>query len=406
MKQNILKLTLIAAALGLSAGAYAAGKQQLRPEVGKPLQEAQTLIQQKNYKDALAKIAAAEQAAGAKASPYETYVIGRMRGVADLGAGDANGAIGAFEAALKSGETPDAEKLSSIETLAKLSYSAKNFPKAIEYINQYKAAGGNNAQVTGLLAQAYYLGGKYPDAAREINVQIANLEKAGQAPSEMQLQLLASCALKQNDTNGYVAALQKLVTYHPKPSYWLDLIARTAGTKGFSDRLSLDLYRLRYATGTMSTAGDYMDAAQLALQAGLPGEADQYVKAGYAKNVLGQGSEAARHGRLKDMVAKKLAADQKTLAEGEKAALSQANGDGLVNTGLNYVGYQQYDKGIALMEQGVKKGNLKRPDEALLHLGYAQLLAGQKAKAAATLRNVKGEDGTAAVARLWAVRAR
>ncbi|SEP86344.1 hypothetical protein SAMN04488038_10228 [Solimonas aquatica] len=396
-----LKAALIAAALGFATSAQAAP--QIRPEVGKPLQEAQKLIGDKNYKEALARISAAEQTAGSKISPYETYVIGRMRGVADLGIGDTNGAMAAFEAALKSGQTPDGEKLSSLQTLAQLAYSAKNFPKAIEYIGQYKAAGGNNPQITGLLAQAYYLGGKYPEAAQEIKAQ---LQKSGQAPSETQLQLLASCALKQNDANGYVEALQLLVSYHPKPSYWLDLIARTAGSKGFSDRLSLDLARLRYASGTLSTAGDYLDAAQLALQAGFPGEADQYVKAGYAKNALGQGSDAPRHARLKALVEKKIAEDQKTLAEGEKAAQKQASGDALVNTGLNYVGYQQYDKGIALIEQGIAKGNLKYANEAKLHLGYAQVLAGQKAKAQATLRGVQGSDGTASVAKLWMIRAR
>jgi hypothetical protein len=36
-----------------------------------------------------------------------------------------------------------------------------------------------------------------------------------------------------------------------------------------------------------------------------------------------------------------------------------------------------------------------------LHLGFAQLLAGQKAKAIETLRTVKGTDGTAEIARLW-----
>ncbi len=404
MKHSLIRRTAIAATLLLLSAGAQADKQTLRPEVGKPLQEAQTLIQNKNYKDALAKIGAAE--AVGKLSPYETYVVSRMRGVAAIGAGDANTGISAFEAALNSGQTPDAEKLSSIETLAKLSYSAKNFPKAIEYIGKYKAAGGTNAQVTGLLAQAYYLGGKYPDAARELNADLAKTEAAGQAPTETQLQLLASCALKQNDAAGYVAALQKLVTYHPKPSYWLDLIARTAGQKGFSDRLSLDTYRLRFATGTVDTAADYLDAAQLALQAGFPGEADQYVKQGYAKNVLGQGSDASRHARLKDLVAKKVAADQKTLAEGEKAAAAQSSGDALVAAGLNDVGYQQYDKGLALMEQGIKKGNLKRPDDAKLHLAYAQYLAGRKDKAAATAKTVQGADGTAAVAKLWVIKAR
>ena len=56
---------------------------------------------------------------------------------------------------------------------------------------------------------------------------------------------------------------------------------------------------------------------------------------------------------------------------------------------------------IALMQQGIKQGKLKRVDEANLHLGIAYLRAGQKAKARETFKLVGGTDGTADLARLW-----
>src|SRR3546814_17272374 len=90
----------------------------------------------------------------------------------------------------------------------------------------------------------------------------------------------ASIAVKQKDNAAYIAALEKLVAYYPKPNYWLDLITRTANKPGFSTRLTLDLYRLKKQTDTLTKANDFMEAAQLALQAGLPGEAKQYVTFG------------------------------------------------------------------------------------------------------------------------------
>src|SRR3546814_3745444 len=80
---------------------------------------------------------------------------------------------------------------------------------------------------------------------------IASAEQAGRKPDSTQLQLLASCALKQNDMNAYRLALEKVVTYTPKPDYWLDLIVRTIGQPGFSNTFDLDTYRLRKATGAM-----------------------------------------------------------------------------------------------------------------------------------------------------------
>ena len=58
-----------------------------------------------------------------------------------------------------------------------------------------------------------------------------------------------------------------------------------------------------------------------------------------------------------------------------------------------------------MMQQGIAKGSLKRPDDAQLRLGMALLQSGakNKAKAVQVLRAVKGTDGTADLGRLWAL---
>ncbi len=86
--------------------------------------------------------------------------------------------------------------------------------------------------------------------------------------------------------------------------------------------------------------------------------------------------------------------------------MAARDGNDLVTLGYNYVGYGQAAKGIALMEQGIKKGGLRRPEDAKLHLGIAYLQAGQKAKALQVLKTVGGTDGAADLARLWSVQAR
>ena len=79
------------------------------------------------------------------------------------------------------------------------------------------------------------------------------------------------------------------------------------GKSGFSSRFSLDLLRLRLASGNMTTAADYMEMGQLLLQAQLPAEAKAVVDKGYAAGVLGTGAEAARQQRLRDLVNKSAA---------------------------------------------------------------------------------------------------
>ena len=54
--------------------------------------------------------------------------------------------------------------------------------------------------------------------------------------------------------------------------------------------------------------------------------------------------------------------------------------------GLNYVYEGKADKGLALIEEGIKRGGFKRPDDAKLLLGEALLQAGHSARAAQVLR--------------------
>ncbi len=394
---------MMAAALLLGAQTVHAAD-TLRPEVGEPLQKAQTLIQGKKYKDALQQVDAAAKVGSL--TPYESYIVERMRAAAATGAGDTNTAIKAYEAVLASPQMSAGEKTQTYDVVAKLAYAGRNYGKAAEYIQKYRSAGGSSAQTLGLLPQVLYQAGDLAGAQRELNAQIGTLEKAGQKPTETQLQLLAQLGLKQNNQAAYTAALEKLVTYYPKRDYWLDVIIRTSNKPGFSDRLTLDLFRVKKMTGTLEKASDFMEAAQLALQAGFPGEADQYVKLGYDKKVLGTGSDAERHKRLKDLVAKKIAENKPALAEAEKQAAAEADGEALVKAGLNRVGYGDYAAGIALIQQGIKKDALKKPDEAKLHLGYAQLLGGKTDDALKTLKTVQGKDGSADLARLYSLTAR
>jgi hypothetical protein len=224
--------------------------------------------------------------------------------------------------------------------------------------------------------------------------------------SEEELQILANCYLRQKDTGGYVNAIEKLVVLYPKKEYWTDLLSRVQKKPGFSDRLGVHVYRLRLATGNLTSTNDYLEMAQLALQAGVPAEAKAIVDKGYEVKALGAGKDAERHQRLHDLVMKDLAESQKNRAKDEQEALAAKDGNDLVKVGLNYVYEGNADKGLALIEQGIKKGGLKRPDDAKLRLGEAQLYAGHKARGVQTLKEVKGSDGTADMARLWILSAR
>ena len=371
----------------------------VRPEGGKPIQAALDMLKHKRSRDALARVHEAD--AVPNKTPYEAYLVERVRGQAAAAAGHTAEAARAFEATAASPAVSGAEKLQFLAAAAGQYYAAKDYRRAAELGARYFKDGGTDRAIRTVYIQALYLGNDFVAAGRELLADIRAEEKTGRTPAEDKLQLLASVYLKQHDNAGYANALEKLVAFHPKKDYWLAVVHSVGTRPGFSERLALDFARLKLATGTMRTATEHVEAAQLSLQSGFPAEAQKFIEQGYAAGMLGAGPESDRHRRLKDMAARNLAEDKKTLGQDDPQAAATKDGTALLNAGFNYVLHGSGGKGLEMMEQGMRRGGLKRPDDARLHLGYAYHVAGQNQKAIQAFKTVQGGDGTASLARLW-----
>lgn len=377
--------------------AAAQAQASARPEIAKPLKEATDLMKAGKGKEALAKVRQADAVAGK--TPGEQLLVTRTLGSAALYAGDYDTASKAFESVID--KVPAGEKAKIAEALAGAEYRAGRYAKSVQWAKQ----AGDSPAMQQLIVAAAFQTGDYATVTKALSAQIAAEEKAGRRPSDTELQTLASAYQRQNNTAGYASTIEKLLAYYPKKEYWTDILARLPRKPGFSDRFSLDVYRLQLATGNLTKASDYMEAAQLALQAGYATEGKAIVEKGFAAGVLGTGAEAERHKRLRDLAVKQ-EAEMKAAIDKEVAdAQAAKDGNNLVKWGYAYVTLGQADKGVDLIEKGIAKGGLKRPEDAKLRLAQAQLAAGKKAKAQQTLRTVQGTDGAADIARLWAIQA-
>ena len=331
-------------------------------------------------------------------------MIDRMKGAAAQRAGDNAAAAQAFEAVIASGKLSGSEQAQIAESLAFTYSQLRNWAKSGEWAQKAQALGANSAQLRQLQTFLMAQSGDFSGVAKEAAAAVAAAEQAGRRPAEDDLLRLADAQQRTKNTAGQAATMEKLLAYYPKKEYWNDMLVRIQRKPGFSaDRLALDIYRLQLATGNLSKTNDYMEMAQLALQAGNTAEARKIVDKGFAANLLGTGPEADRHKRLRDLAVKQ---DTEAKAKWD-ADLVQANSDKdgnlMVQLGYAQVSAGQTDAGLKLIEQGIAKDKLKRPEDAKLHLGLAQLLAGKKAKAQQTLRSVGGTDGTADLARLWII---
>jgi hypothetical protein len=413
LRFNTLVLRLVAlglaAGLNLAAPAIAAepakadkaeNKDVLSPGVFKALQGLQELINAKKFAEAYAKVDAAD--AQPNKTDYEKFIIERNRGAIATLAGDTAIATKSITYVIETKRLSPEDQQRFIMGIAGTYYNAKDYPNAIKWIQRYQAEGGKDATMNTLLAQAYFLSNDFPNAYKLLSADLANGEKTGNIGPEIQYQLLLTTAVKMNDKEATHRALEKMVTYYPTRDAWNDYLQRERAKPGYPESNLLDFYRLKLAIGIELEDDEIRDMADLDMRAGLPAEAKKVLDKGYQAGLLGKGKEAKNDKQMQDKANRGAAEDIKTMASGEPVAQKSKDGLPLVNLGLAYVTNGQFDKGIPMMEEGVKRGVAKRPTDAKLRLGYAYYVAGRTDDALKTFQSLSNDkDATGDLARYW-----
>lgn len=372
-----------------ASAASAPAAPTVRPEIGTFLIDAQRLLLDKQYKEAAAKLAAAE--AVADKTPYELHILARLKGGLASANNDADAAAQQYELASQGPWMKDADKLVGMHSVVSLYYNAKNYAKAIEWIDRYLQAGGTEPTMGNLRAQSYYLKGDYANAAKALEVEVSKATAASKVPTEVQLKLLADSRRRAKDDAGSTLTLELLVRHYPSKANWGTLIQRLWAKPSLAMRLQLDVFRLQQATAGLSEATEFTEMAELALQAGSAAEALKVVEAGYAAGLLGSGDGATAQQRLKDKLTKMVAEDRHTLEKDLLGAKKAADGTAMFNYGFNMVHLGLAERGVAQMEQGLAKGIARNPETAKLRLAAVYAQTGQRDKAKQLLTGLSGK---------------
>ena len=127
MKPCHIALAALLLSLVVSTAPAADAPQTAREQVGKPVQQAQQLVRQKKYAEALSRLKEADGVANK--SPYETYVIEETRAVAMIESTDYLAAVKALDAVLATRilSPPDASK--RLASIVQLEYQLKDYSR-------------------------------------------------------------------------------------------------------------------------------------------------------------------------------------------------------------------------------------------------------------------------------------
>lgn len=198
-------------------------------------------------------------------------------------------------------------------------------------------------------------------------------------------------AYQSNDVEHVVHFGRELLTSHPTPQNWNEVLRvyQTAGR--LEDLPNLDLLRLMRATNGLDAAS-INEYIRLAAQRGLPREAQQVYIASVAGGAIPENQE------IEAELAENVPADQGGLSESGAAARSAATGRVALNTADAHASYGNAATALELYQVALDKGDV---DAGVVNLHRGALLysTGQMAEARTAFEAVTG--GRAPIATFW-----
>lgn len=398
---------VVACAIGFAPvnPVFAQGKPTNSKVAGKPLQAAKASLDGKRYQEAITRLKEVQGLSGKNA--YDDHLINEMLSYAYVKTNQYAEAAKVIESDLDSSFNSPAEQQKRVRQLLQIHYTLKNYDKVLSLGDRAVKGGYADDEIYTWMGQAYFLKGDYKGAAKFMETQVNNQVKAGKKPKEQLLNLVQNACDKTNDTGCLQRVLERLVSYYPKPQYWQNLMTAmyTQQDAGGGDQSQIQVYRLASAVNVLNKARDYTEYAQLALEAGSPGEAQTVLQKGFDNKVFSEGRDLDRNKRLLESAKKAAAESQAALAKADADAAASKTGDKDINVGVTYLGYQQYDKAAAAFERGLGKGGVTNAADAHLLLGIAQLGAGRKEEARKAFKAVKGNPTLERLANLWTLHA-
>jgi hypothetical protein len=370
MNSSILRSRTAAVLFGIvsaiSLSAVTPADAAVRAAVGKPLQSAQSLAASGNYSAAMAKVHEAEGVGGLTGE--ESRVIAQMKAYITSKQGGGGG------------------KLAN-------DYRAGRWSAVIADAGE----GGLSANDMAAVATAYYKLGRNAECVRYIKNHF------GGGASDIVLKIQMACAFGAGDDASQTEALETLVGRSQSPEYWGQLLKSAQRTRGLRDPQTIDIYRLKLRTGTLTSADDYLTLSKLALAGGFAAEAMAVEQKGIDAKVLTGDSI----NRLMAMTKTQMAGDKAGTPAGLAAAQKAPTGDALVKLGEDLWGMGKFPEAISAIQAGIAKDKTDL-NLANTRLGMAYLSAGQKdAALRAFAKAAKGDNpNQAMVARLWTLYAR
>ncbi len=357
-----------------------------------PVQKAMTA---KDFATAKASLGAAQAVA---TTPDDKYYAGLFAYQIAANLKDTPGTVIGAQAMLASGVAPLEQQASINYLLGREAYFAKDYPKALAYLNESTRTGNKSPELLIMAADISFKQKQFAPGLAYAEQGIAAQKAAAQPVPQDWYERALSAAYNARNGPELVKWGGLLVRAYPTASNWRSALVLYRDSKQMDGQITLDLYRLMRASKSIAGERDYFDYAAIASERGLPGETKAVVDMAVASDAkLATSKNLAE---LRSGAAPKIAGDMASLPASERAAAASPAARPSMGTADAYMSYGQYAKAVPLYRAALTKTG-GDADTINTRLGIALAMSGDKEGARAALSAVKGPR--AEIAALWMV---
>ncbi len=250
-------------------------------------------------------------------------------------------------------------------TLAQLNMMEENYARSLDLLNQWFQLESNPGPDAFILkAQALYQLERFKEMVEPIERAIS-IAREREVAAKEDWYVLLNFAYFQDENYAKVRDIQKiLLTNWPKKRYWFSLAG--AYTELGEDQNLIAAYDAAHTQGLLETESEFVTMAQLYMQAEVPYKAATLLEEKMNADVL---SKDEKNYRLLSQAWTLAQEDDKAIPALQEAAKRTADGELDVRLANAFLNIGEYEDCAEAARNGLRKGDLKSPDNAQISLG-------------------------------------
>lgn len=310
---------------------------------------------------------------------------------------DYTAALQAYENVIKQPDIPLAMEINTRFTVAQLYFVQERWRDGVDaLLKWFDMTQAPNANAYVLLAQGYYQLKDYDRALDNIRIAIEDFESKGRVPKEQWFNLARFLYAEKGLLGEATEVLRELVTYYPKKQYWVQLSFMYSEAN--DEKKQLGAMEAAYVQNMLEKDGEYRNMASLFLNAEVPYKASLVLKKGFESDIV---ADNARNWELLAGALRQAQEVDQAIPAMEKAASLSDSGDLYARLGNIYLDADQNEKAIEAINKGLRRGGVRRADNANLVLGMAYFNTKQYKKARDAFRAAGRDKRSQKYARQW-----